>query len=100
MSLYYLVMLMRGPNWTPDETPELEHLQESHQAHLRQLHESGHLIVMGPLLDGGHIRGISIFKTTSAKEARALTEADPSVQAGRFTVELHSWMVPQGILPS
>ena len=97
MAVYYLVMLVKGPAWTAEETPDLERLQEAHLAHLSKLYESGKLILVGPLLDNGFIRGISVFQVASAAEARALAEADPAVQAGRFVVELYPWMAQQGI---
>ena len=97
MAVYYLVLLVKGPAWTAEESPELERLSAAHLAHLHELYESGRLILVGPLLDDGLIRGISVFRVGSAAEARALAEADPAVQAGRFVAELHPWMAQQGI---
>jgi hypothetical protein len=34
-----------------------------------------------------------------ANEAQALSDADPSVEAGRLVSELHPWMIHRGILP-
>jgi uncharacterized protein YciI len=98
MSTYYACLLLKGPAWTAAETPELERLQERHLAHLTELRASGKLLVAGPCIDGGNLRGISIFKTASLEEARILAQADPAVQAGRFVVELHTWMAPGGAL--
>jgi hypothetical protein len=33
------------------------------------------------------------------EEAKALTASDPAVQAGRLAMEIHPWMVPEGVLP-
>ena len=57
------------------------------------------LIVAGPCLDGGHLRGVSVFRVGSLEEAKALAEDDPAVRAGRLVIELHPWMVPKGVLP-
>jgi uncharacterized protein len=99
MTVYYLRLLKRGPLWTPEETPEVERLQAAHLAHGQKLHEAGKLILNGPLLDNGDLRGVGIFRVSSLEEAQALSDADPAVQAGRLVSELHPWMVFRGILP-
>src|SRR5579885_2211384 len=80
MIVYYLRLLKRGPLWTPEETPEIERLQTAHLAYGQKLLEAGKLILNGPLLDNGDLRGVSIMRVGSLEEARALAEADPSVQ--------------------
>lgn len=99
MKVYYLRLLKRGPLWTPEETPELERLQEAHLAYGRKLIEEGKIILNGPLLDNGYLRGVSIMRVDSQEEAQALADGDPSVQAGRLACEVHPWMVQKGILP-
>jgi uncharacterized protein len=99
METYYLVMLMKGPKWTPDTSPALEQLQKDHLAHLRKLALAGKLVLAGPLTDGGTIRGLGVFKAGSLEEARALEADDPAVKAGRLAAEVHPWMVQKGILP-
>ena len=99
MIVYYLRFLKRGPLWTPEETPEIERLQAAHLAYGQKLREAGVLILNGPLLDNGSLRGVGIFRVGSLEEAQALSDADPSVQAGRLVSELHPWMVYKGILP-
>jgi uncharacterized protein len=99
MTVYYLRILKRGPLWSPEETPELERLQEAHLAYGRKLTAEGKLVINGPLLDGGDLRGVSVMRVSSLEEARVLSEGDPSVQAGRLSFELHPWMVYKGILP-
>lgn len=99
MQVYYLRLLKRGPFWTPEETPEVERLQAAHLAHGRKLRDAGKLILNGPLLDNGDLRGVGIFRVGSLEEAQALSDADPAVQAGRLLSELHPWMTHKGILP-
>jgi len=98
MMVYYLRLLKRGPLWTPEETPEVERLQAAHLAHGQKLREAGKLILNGPLLDNGDLRGVGIFRVSSLAEAQALSDADPAVQAGRLVSELHPWMIARGIL--
>lgn len=97
MTTYTLGLLVRGPKWTAEETPELLKLQEAHLAHIDEMARSGALLAAGPLLDGGTIRGILIFKVPVA-EAKVLAENDPAVKAGRLVVELHPWLAPKGVL--
>src|SRR3954454_25234208 len=99
MVTYYLKLLYRGPTWTPEESPELERLQEAHLAHNRHLADIGKQVISGPCTDGGDLRGVSVLKVGSLEEAEALAAADPSVQVGRLRFELHPWMVDEGILP-
>lgn len=97
MTTYYLVLLTRGPKWTPEVTPEIEQLQKDHLANIQRLAESGKLLLAGPFTDGGTLRGVFLFKVGSLDEARALAENDPAVKAGRLAVELHPWLAPAGI---
>jgi uncharacterized protein YciI len=103
MTIYYLFLLKKGPTWSPDETPEIEALQEAHLANLRRLGEMGTLVINGPLLDSfatsGEIRGIGVLKTNSLAEAKELIGTDPMVKVGRLVFELHAWMVGKNILP-
>jgi len=62
--------------------------------------KAGKLAVAGPFLHGGEPRGIFIFQTGSLEEAKALAEADPAVKAGRLTLEPHSWLCADGVIPS
>lgn len=71
-------------------------LQDAHLAHLASLHEAGHLLAAGPLADERY-RGLSILNV-GPEDARRLKEADPAVQAGRYSVEVMTWMVPGGAM--
>jgi uncharacterized protein YciI len=95
----YLALLTRGAKWTPEKTPATEELQKAHLANIVRLAGLKKLVVAGPFGDNGTLRGIFVFKVASLDEARALTETDPAVQAGRLAIDLHPWMVPEGVLP-
>ena len=97
MTTYTLGLLVKGPKWTAEETPELQKLQEGHMAHINEMARSGALLAAGPLTDNGTIRGILIFKV-SVDEAKALAEQDPAVKSGRLVLELHPWMTAKGVL--
>lgn len=101
--VYYVYLLKKGPTWSPEETPEIEALQAAHLANLRRLGEEGKLVLNGPLLDSfqlsGEIRGIGVLKAKSLIDAQEWISTDPMVKVGRLIFELHTWMVPNGILP-
>ena len=99
MTTYYLGLLRRGQTWSPEVTPEIEATQAAHLAYIRGMFEAGSLVIAGPFTDGGDLRGVFLFKTGTLEEAEALAAGDPAVKAGRLIVDIHSWMVPAGILP-
>ena len=95
----YLAFLTRGEKWTPEKTPATEEIQKGHMANIEKLAEMKKLVAAGPFGGNGRLRGIFVFRVGSLEEAKALTAGDPAVQAGRLAMEIHPWMVPEGILP-
>ncbi|HKG61892.1 MAG TPA: YciI family protein [Pyrinomonadaceae bacterium] len=95
----YFAFLTRGEKWTPEKTPATEEIQKGHMANINRLADMKKLIAAGPFGDDGRLRGIFVFRVGSLEEAKALTATDPAVQAGRLAMELHTWMVPEGVLP-
>lgn len=90
MRSYVLAFLKAGPNRFED--PErIAELQKAHLSHVRSLAGAGHLVLAGPFMDDGDLRGIFVFATDDMDQARAWTEADPAVQAGSLVMELHPW---------
>ncbi len=90
MKRYVMAFLKRGPNQSQSKE-EAERLQRAHLDNIGKLAEQGKLVVAGPFLDNGEIRGIYIFNVTTIEEAEALTKTDPAIQAGRLVMELHPW---------
>lgn len=90
MRRYVMALLKAGPNRDQDSTAAME-LQQAHMENIRRLAEEGALILAGPFLDDGALRGIYVFNVSTVEEARALTATDPAIQAGRLEMELHPW---------
>lgn len=96
----HTLVLLRRPDDAPDmPEAELDALQARHLAYRAQLRRQGVLVVNGPLGEQSDIamRGLSIF-ACSLEEAARLSDADPSVEAGRLTYDLMEWWVATGSL--
>ena len=90
MQQYVMAFLKRGPNRSQDSVTAAQ-LQQAHMENIGRMADAGKLVVAGPFMDTGSIRGIYIFNVRSVEEARALTATDPAIQAGRLEMELHPW---------
>src|SRR5215213_1376382 len=95
----FLAFLTRGDKWTPERTPAIEEIQKGHMANINRLAEMKKLVAAGPFGDNGALRGIFVFRVGSLEEAKVLTASDPAIQAGRLAMDIHPWMVPEGVLP-
>ena len=90
MKQYVLAYLKAGPNRNMDSATA-DSLQKAHLKNIMRMADEGKLVVAGPFLDDGDVRGIYIFNVATIEEAKALTETDPAIQAGRLEMELHPW---------
>lgn len=90
MHRYVIAFLKAGPNRGQSEE-EAQALQQAHMANIERMANEGTLVLAGPFLDDGPLRGIYVFKVDTVEEARALTATDPAIQAGRLEMELHPW---------
>lgn len=90
MRRYVMAFLKSGPN-RPEDPEQAQALQRAHLANIRRMAEQGKLVLAGPFMDDGEIRGIYVFAVDSVEEAEALTATDPAVQAGSLVMELHPW---------
>lgn len=90
MKQYVMAFLKAGPNQSMDST-RAANLQRAHLDNIKRLAEDGKLILAGPFIGSGELRGIYVFDVRTVEEARELTKTDPAVEAGRLEMELHSW---------
>jgi uncharacterized protein YciI len=72
-------------------------MMEGHMANINAMAATGKLVGAGPIIDDGTLRGIFIFDTATAEEARALAEKDPAIASGHFALEIHPWMVAKEV---
>ncbi len=90
MAQYVVAFLKRGPNQDQSGEEAME-LQKAHLANIQRLADEGKLLLAGPFMDDGDLRGIYIFDVTTVDEARELTATDPAIKAGRLEMELRPW---------
>lgn len=90
MKTYVLALLKAGPNRDQDSATAAR-LQAAHLANIQRMAQEGKLVLAGPFMDEGELQGIYVFNVETVDEARALTESDPAIQAGRLVMELHPW---------
>jgi uncharacterized protein YciI len=94
------VVVLRRPDDAPDlPEVELDRLQAEHLAYRAELRDRGVLVVNGPFLEQSDesFRGMSVFACDGAEAAR-LSDADPSVAAGRLAYDVMEWWVAAGTL--
>lgn len=86
LTTYQLVLLKKGPK--PEPASDAATMQAAHLANLANLHRKGVNLAYGPL-KAEDIAGIAILNLPSAEAAKKAFEADPFVQAGVMTPEVH-----------
>jgi uncharacterized protein YciI len=100
MKTVYLVLLKRGPAWTPEVTAATTALQEAHMANIRRLWTEHKMVVAGPTEDPTDtLRGIFVLEAASLDEAKALAASDPAIKAGRLAADIYPWWVEKKALP-
>ena len=90
MKQYVMAFLKRGPNRDRSKE-EAEKLQRAHMDNIGRLAEEGKLVLAGPFLKDGDLRGIYIFDVKTEEEAKILVETDPAIKAGSLVMELVPW---------
>jgi uncharacterized protein YciI len=97
MKQYVIAFLKAGPNRDRDSATAAR-LQRAHLDNIFRLADEGKLVLAGPFLDKGEIRGIYVFNVTTVEEAAELTSTDPAIQAGSLVMELHPWYGSAGLM--
>lgn len=96
MKQYVMAYLKKGPNRSQDSVTAAN-LQKAHINNIVRMANEGKLVLAGPFIDDYEVRGIYVFDVKTVEEARALTETDPAIQAGRLVMELHPWYGPAAL---
>ncbi len=91
MKKYVIAFLYRGDKVSEYSEEERSKLQEGHMANINKMAEEGKLVMAGPFFGNDELRGLYFFAVESIEEAEALTETDPSIQAGVLKMDLKEW---------
>lgn len=91
MKTYIIAFLKKGADAGNYSAEERSEIQKNHMAHIQKLSSNGKLLLAGPFIDDQDFRGIFLFDVPTLEEAKALTTADPAVQAGVLSMDLKSW---------
>jgi uncharacterized protein YciI len=97
MRTYVLGFLYRGPN-SVEDAEQSRVLQAAHLANIGRLAREGKIILAGPFLDKGDLRGVFLFDTDSIETAEGWCATDPTIRAGALRVELKPWHSAKGIM--
>jgi uncharacterized protein YciI len=73
MKTHVLAWLKSGPTRSQSKE-EAQQLQRAHLDNIQRLAEEGELVLAGPYLDNGEVRGIHVFDLRTVEEGRALTD--------------------------
>ena len=87
---FQMALLKRGPKATPADW-ETSSLRKEHIAYVHSLIASDKAMIAGRIVDDPDLRGVLIFRTKSADEARAWIMGDPAIVAGHYEIEMHPW---------
>lgn len=96
---YTFVYLKTGPKsagLTPEQRQEVF---KGHMSNMQRLADEGKLLIAGPFAKPRDPawRGLFVYATGDAAEARLLTETDPGMIAGVFVAEVHPMRGPKVI---
>lgn len=86
---WFAVEIMTGPNWDPNLSAYEQAFFKEHSTHLQQLRADGHIVMGSRYSDVG----LLVFHSDSIDAINELMVADPSMQAGTFTYEVHAMNV-------
>jgi uncharacterized protein len=100
LETYELVLLRRPADAPAYDEATLDRIQREHIAYHAELRAAGRVVTNGPVSDqaDASLRGLTFYRVGSLEEARRLAEEDPSVCAGRLTVDVMRWYCPTGTM--
>ena len=90
---YYFVELITNPDRPDLPKVEIDSIQAAHMANMGVMAKRGELMLADPFEGGG---GIFILNVKSMEEAKALTDKDPAISAGRLTAKIRPWYTTKG----
>lgn len=99
LTKYFVAFLYKGPKFAalPAESPERKANSEQHIAFIERMRKEGKMLIFGPILDAGDLRGMYVFKASSIEEAREWANQEPSVKIGMIEMRVYPWLGPSSL---
>jgi uncharacterized protein YciI len=91
MKTYVLAFLKRGTKGDQYTAEEKADIQKGHMANITRLVEAKKMVLAGPFMDNGDLRGLFFFDVPTIEEAEQLVATDPAIIAGVLAMELKLW---------
>ena len=96
MKEYVMVILNTGTVQTKDMS-ERNKIISAHMKTIDNWTQEGKVVFTGPFMQENNLQEIYILEVKPIDEAKKLTETDPAVQSGMYTVEYHLWYGPAAL---
>jgi uncharacterized protein YciI len=99
LTKYFVAFLYKGPKFAGASVESLERKvnHEKHIAYIERMTKEGKLLIYGPILGGGDLRGMYVFKAGSIEEARSWANSEPSVKIGMMGMRVYPWLGPSSL---
>ncbi|MBS1715026.1 MAG: hypothetical protein JST30_11895 [Armatimonadetes bacterium] len=75
---------------------EAKTVQAGHMANITSMAKSGALLIAGPMMEDGTLRGIFVFKDMERSKIDEMAAKDPAIKAGRLKLTLTKWKAQKG----
>ena len=98
LAKHTLVVVKKGPNYTPPKETLSANSMLTLMPSLRSSADKGDLAVSGPLVDAGELVGILLFIPGSGETIRGALDSDPAVKAGVLKFDVHPQFMGAGVL--
>ncbi|AFJ34610.1 YciI family protein [Mycobacterium sp. MOTT36Y] len=92
----FVIRHLPGPNFRPEVAPTEQDGVAEHFAYVRQLEESGAILLSGPLLAEGAGGLMVLSPRVDAAEASRIAENDPAIKSGLVVADVLPWMITAG----
>lgn len=97
MRRYQFVMLKADPKKAEPEASIMAKMQKEHLDGLAELMKQRKAVAVGPVENGGKLRGIVVLAVETIEEAEALLENDPFLRAKLLVPEIHEWFADKTV---
>jgi uncharacterized protein YciI len=85
----FAAIFKTGPKWDPAKAPGEQAFFREHSANLATLRAAGRIVMGARYADVGLV----VVSAATEADARTLFEADPSIRAGTFALEVYRFSV-------